>query len=1791
MSRRSSTSPTGRILPAVKELQQEPPNHSSTSSASSNSTNGPTISTESFNLPIYGGRRTLRKRDQNTNYTEPSGVIPYREEETERPPSNGQKKTSNGQRRNNNNTNSESSSRSSSIPESSSASSSGSNTIRSSSLTQLLSTPLNIDPTSHLPTLLPATTTTIPTEFPQTIDLHNAKIIDRVNLFLQDGKSIRKGDTVFLVCEPPSEPYYIGRVMGYQPKDTANHLPRDAKQEQQQTVEDAAQFMMRVNWFYRAGDLSKHSTDTRILYATMHSDLCPLDSYRGHVTVKHKHEIPDMDQYKAQSNTFWFDKLYDRYMVRFYDVIPTTTGLSGFPTMFAKALHKRYEFVYVESGKAAELLSGDSRRSCCKCGQWCSPAESIQCEECQLLYHTLCVGLTRRNCGKIWVCPSCCENESTQSDQSIPKEMDLYDQLGQKFLADDSGLSLQQRRDKEEWSYRYIGIHTSLEDCLDLQSAPYPRAVSRLGPKNQYTSMQEWSGHPVEYYDPQTLKAEFRQREEAKAASKKKRVSKKTRIIPDDPLYLHQVTDSPLCVPEKYSHLGPSEFPQWLQKRPQGFISRGGDDTAELLWEPNHISDEKVVQYISEQEDIAKALQLKVYSPNFMDAVLSNLLQSKYTTETARQLNIQLTRSKLKEPTFTEEEITRFENSVRINGSELHPVTKDVGTQPYGMIVRYYYLWKKTPNGREIWGNFPGRKKKKQQQQHQDYSPTKSKIEFDEGLVDELKPAQIDDLTHCKHCLSKESSKWYVAPPSTVPNHTQPKQQQQQHAAITNKDSSLALCSRCARLWYRYAVIWEEPLKVLKNLGVMTGNSVDFDNLLEGKRRKQMDWELVQDSAGAVLMKWKGLANNNTKTTLNTNKRIRETEKNIEAVKRRAVETPVMVKLLEQLDQKPPEPEPIVQKVEGKDEEESDHSLAISQDSQDIKVREDKEVENINKENKPESKSESESESESEPDDNDGDYKIHRVASSSIIRRSSRICEEPRANDIESFASLASMESSGSAVLDLDEKEQMELSSLIEELKTEKASVPKREPKPTAQVKQPRSSPINSTSNSTMKTRVVLESPTKIKLLTKSKPNQSSSFINPQDQITRHPRYHNLVSRADPKQQQEQTHYKLLKRTPHYVYSIVKGPPDFESVKFEKYSALKEYPGELKSKGDDYVPLCLQKEMYDNREEETTDNGDSHQDQLQDNQGNGDPEKVEEQTVDKVETHQQQHSQISPIQGSTSDSKKVDKNYSVSMVGYPISEPEPNSFKPSETNEDSLQEIMDIEKPNIPEMKATEHITVHKTPDDQTSSVKDKSNNNNVDLCDEKESIKEEPMLVDSLEEFGEMEQDRSPRIINETHLGLRILQGKQKHCNEDSENDRHKCRICFSPTRFTNVVKCTDCDLHVHLACYDIHCSIDSETVDLIESSSEKWYCDVCLNNKTCVVSSYYSCYLCQHSGMVIRQQTDSGSEYLHIKQPLQLDCHGKWFHLTCLLSITSRVPKITYEEAITNPQSNLATCQECMKPVEPVSDVSPCSEQPFLFFNIHGKEDVQFDGSTDKWFETWPDAGTAERVRLEDLKFHCSKCQVPEPVFPKRCLNLAAWSDIFKASALQLLIRLHKKKFPSFWTIQPSPKRIRPPTCQTCHKRFSLIPRKTYLSNYRTQVPFRSQYFCEDCLYSLQLKKYKHLHGDLLQNEAKLIKGSFFGLMDNDDYLSADEFDNELKFEKVTNVMTHSGNFECSSEERIKMISPKGDFLLKKGVDNKRTKSEENDVVDIKEILMKKRKIEEVEEGDEFDSDESDK
>lgn len=682
-------------------------------------------------------------------------------------------------------------------------------------------------------------------------------------------------DHVYVLAEPPGEPYYIGRVLEFVSKEDSHHTHSGGMEIHSHDHEDDHEILdkywVRVNWLYRPSEISKKSADSRMLYLTMYSDLCPLQSLRGKCTIKHIEHVENIQKYRAIPNCFWFDKLYDRYITRLFDVIPTEKVVN-LPKKIYDVLVDRYQYVITEIGKCKELCTAPNY--CNSCNQWCSAEDSMTCFRCGSTYHMLCVDppitkLPPRGFG--WSCAACNgelerkleESKGLQTSRATNKQPTKTTNAGATTLAPEEATATPSRvnspsgvggkggssnqsasaspppgpppmsRYKElemvyeskvnleltdeqhhflsMWPFRYFGMHSHTEDLLDVDDYIYPRAASRVSSKHQAV-VSDWPGRPVVYIE----------QEKPDKRGRKKMTNRKTTST--------AIADT---TPSEYDHfqsIPKKDRPPWVQVKPSGYIERGGEKTSTLMWKnppDEENNSKKVEEFLKKTEPYAEKLKVDPSTPNFIDTCLKIFMDHDYDETAALNAVSSVNRKAIKEPTFSAEEKTRFEEGVRKFGSELHEVYKEVRTKKSADVVRYYYLWKKTPKGHEIWDNFRGRKSKKKpdKQNHVSHSGPIDEVadNSDDSAYDNDKAKNLKRTFVCKFCETTSSRAWRRAPGYPTAESDTP---------IT------ALCIRCARLWRRYAVVWEDPEEVMRKI-TQKGS---------GGWKRKIEEELVEDS-------------------------------------------------------------------------------------------------------------------------------------------------------------------------------------------------------------------------------------------------------------------------------------------------------------------------------------------------------------------------------------------------------------------------------------------------------------------------------------------------------------------------------------------------------------------------------------------------------------------------------------------------------------------------------------------------------------------------------------------------------------------------------------------------------------------------------------------------------------------------------------------------------------------------------------------------------------------------------
>lgn len=379
------------------------------------------------------------------------------------------------------------------------------------------------------------------------------------------------------------------------------------------------------------------------------------------------------------------------------------------------------------------------------------------------------------------------------------------------------------------WPFRYLGIHCRVEDALQYDDrAIYPRASSRLGPRHQ-ANVNIWHGRPIELVKPAEIKKRY-----VKSNSHKKdgKLSKET-----------------LAAIEA-DRMEKAKRPKWVQDEPPGYVHRGEDYppddprcTAKLLFKmpaEDESTDSLIEKYMDRVKDLESTKGIVQGSTNFLDKAVEYLMEEKFDpAEALSRLSKANKKTDLKEPVLNQDQLRRFEEGVAKYGSEHRSVRLHMKTDlPNSTIVRFYYIWKKTAKGREIWDHYGGRKGKKLQNMD---AAAKLQADLahdvDDSAFDTNKAEALKRGLQCKMCSTRHSRQWRKAPGVTA-GQTVPADPK------NSKDKGrfmLALCGRCAGLWRRYAIQYEDLDEATRKAALNGGKGL----------KRRIDEELLREVIAA----------------------------------------------------------------------------------------------------------------------------------------------------------------------------------------------------------------------------------------------------------------------------------------------------------------------------------------------------------------------------------------------------------------------------------------------------------------------------------------------------------------------------------------------------------------------------------------------------------------------------------------------------------------------------------------------------------------------------------------------------------------------------------------------------------------------------------------------------------------------------------------------------------------------------------------------------------------------------
>lgn len=594
---------------------------------------------------------------------------------------------------------------------------------------------------------------------------------------LKNDMQVRINDYVYISAPWAyglGEPYMIARVMDIlQNEDQYGHWG----------------WHVRVNLFLRMRDLTHRSNnDSRLLVATMHSDTFPLATVRGKCRVKHRDLISngspqELAAWKRRDDHFYYHQLFDRYIHRFYEVIPTWK-LKNAPANVLQVLRERYSFIVAETSIASELC--DALRVCFVCHEWASTAESVRCDTCRNFFHMQCLTpplSTKPAKGYSWNCAPCARQHdevveehgvggggldapSSAADLHGPRSTqttkrkrtrshlfgDVLEPVNEVVLSnpmDRDGL-----RCFQGWPYRYFGEHTSAMDVFDSHDSIYPRAVTRIGPKFQANvlSCEEQQHHTVNASSP------------TKSPSRKSKTTLKKRNA--DGVDAMDV-----------------DAPERADASEDEIFERGSNETIHTICIPPPDHDwNKVEQYLACV--VAPRSNAAKYSYPFMNRALSLLCASGFRYEDAAKQFTQSHDSDFGLFPLTQEEEEILEKTIVEVTGDMRNLKRALPKRTPAQIVQGVYSWKL----RRLKERWQGREKVKitlrgahmqTQEMQRESSPALSVLSLDDVPESKTPPKLV-----CSFCSISTSPFWYKSPLYT---------------------NGYGLCVYCGQYWRKYA--------------------------------------------------------------------------------------------------------------------------------------------------------------------------------------------------------------------------------------------------------------------------------------------------------------------------------------------------------------------------------------------------------------------------------------------------------------------------------------------------------------------------------------------------------------------------------------------------------------------------------------------------------------------------------------------------------------------------------------------------------------------------------------------------------------------------------------------------------------------------------------------------------------------------------------------------------------------------------------------------------------------------
>lgn len=335
-------------------------------------------------------------------------------------------------------------------------------------------------------------------------------------------------------------------------------------------------------------------------------------------------------------------------------------------------------------------------------------------------------------------------------------------------------------KQKLQWPFRYFDYEN--------RELSEPTVLPELRSKNAHVEVDEWPGQPLRFYT------------EVIAPSRSRKRTAKFRLVE-----IPNAGSIP-GLEEDVDDIEPFKKDKpWLQKMPQGYIPRGEDSTSI----PVSLPSEGLSEFVSKcRTNYADSLEVRPSSVNFLDACCAIYISNSENIDDAFVTVSRLSRKLLREPDMSVAELSKFKTELNpFARNSWHQAFKAVGDKPIVELCHYY------------WVDYPLQAMVQPTQLFWDGKDHTPETEEDDSEFE----------TVCAICSTTSSPEWKSLP-GYVPLLHRP----------DLADAKLvALCARCAKLWYRYKVKWISPSKLMNRIEQLEQSS-EYEPELLGDTRAYM---------------------------------------------------------------------------------------------------------------------------------------------------------------------------------------------------------------------------------------------------------------------------------------------------------------------------------------------------------------------------------------------------------------------------------------------------------------------------------------------------------------------------------------------------------------------------------------------------------------------------------------------------------------------------------------------------------------------------------------------------------------------------------------------------------------------------------------------------------------------------------------------------------------------------------------------------------------------------------------